>query len=116
VPFGEDHQVAHVANVSLLGVHGPTPLEAEMSSEGLDLFDEVCVHHLTLTNPRAIGKDIHPSARRVLALGRRSQGEVEVDSDLPVEVVGTGVHPNSLISATRVALARPTRQTRVNHH
>ena len=75
LPFGEDQQAADVADVSPLGVHRPTPLEAEMSSEGLDLFEEVGVHHLTLTSPGAIGKDIHPSARRVLAKNGRTSSE-----------------------------------------
>ncbi len=63
------HQVAQVTQVSPLGVLGLTPLGTKMSGKGLDVVDGICVHHLTLTKPGAIGKDIGAGARRVLAGG-----------------------------------------------
>jgi hypothetical protein len=47
-----------VTHVRTLGVQGLTPLCAKMSSKGLDGVIAVCVHHLTLTNPGTISKDI----------------------------------------------------------
>jgi hypothetical protein len=65
--LGEGHQVAQVAKVRPLGVRGLAPLDTAMSGKGLDMGEEICVHHLTLTKPGDIGKDIGAGAVRVLA-------------------------------------------------
>jgi len=61
-------QVAQVADICALGVLGPTPLDTKMAGKGLEGAEAVCVHDLTLTKPRSIGKDIGNVVLRVLAV------------------------------------------------
>jgi hypothetical protein len=48
-----------------LGVLGLTAHSSEMSGEGVDMGQRVYVHHLTLTRPRGMRKDIGARALRV---------------------------------------------------
>jgi hypothetical protein len=49
-----------------LGVLGLTAHSSEMPGEGVDMGQRVYVHHLTLTKPAAMSKDI---ATRTLRVG-----------------------------------------------
>jgi hypothetical protein len=51
-----------------LGVLGLTAHSSEMPGEGVDMGQRVYVHHLTLTKPAAMSKDI---ATRTLRVGPR---------------------------------------------
>lgn len=74
-----------------MGVRGLAPLDTTMSGKGLDVGEGICVHHLTLTKPGGIGKDIGAGALRVLS-GPGRAGLALAGGAEPVGGDGSGAH------------------------